>query len=873
MSESSLVSTLDALEKVNALYHVPDIISSNINQNFDLRPYQYSAFKRLVTYFENENIKEDNSHILFHMATGSGKTLIMAGSMLYLYSKGYRNFIFFVNSTNIIKKTKKNFLDKNSSKYLFSDNININGENITIKEINDYQFTDENSINICFTTIQGLHDRLNSPSENSITYNDFANKKTVLISDESHHINSKTKSKKNTKTQDNLNSWEDTVERLLLINKDNVLLEFSATMDIFNNKEVKAKYKNKTIFDYDLKKFRLNGYSKEVRILQSQLDIFDRALLATIVSQYRLKIFEKHKISAKPIVLMKSKKIDESINFQKLFHKKLNSLTSEYVQNLINNLVVESDGEFLITQIKNYLSKENIDIENFLLEIKNDFCEDYAINVNNNTELIEKQDILNSLEDSNNKYRIIFAVNKLDEGWDVLNLFDIVRLYDSRVVAKEGKISPPTMAEAQLIGRGARYFPFMLDDKDKYKRKFDDDIHNEMRICEELYYHSKDDSRYISELKSAFDEIGLTDTPPQKEIHLKVKEEFKNSETYNKGVIYVNTRDEIGLSNNKIDDTLKESIYTVTLPTNKVGIEDVFGSNTETREDKVHSFNINLKDIEHVILKKALRGMNVFAFNNLKKMYPSLASIDDFINNSLFLGDIKVQVNSNVNNMNALTKKQKLYIAKQVTDVIGNKIKNPLKRYKGTSNFIPINISSIVKDKVLNITLEGTDGKGHSQNNSSNDKLRLDLSSKEWYAHTDNFGTTEEKSFVKYFNSMYDQLKESYTEVILIRNENFCKIYSFAEGKPLQPDYILLLKQKQSSKIDSYQVFIEMKGKHLLDKDKWKEDFLLNLNEDIESTVLYECEKIKIWGLPFYNSTTVHGTASVNFDTKFKDLF
>ena len=50
-------------------------------------------------------------HLLFNMATGSGKTLIMAGLILYLYEKGYRNFLFFVNSTNIIEKTKDNFLN------------------------------------------------------------------------------------------------------------------------------------------------------------------------------------------------------------------------------------------------------------------------------------------------------------------------------------------------------------------------------------------------------------------------------------------------------------------------------------------------------------------------------------------------------------------------------------------------------------------------------------------------------------------------------------------------------------------------------------------------------------------------------------------
>ncbi len=41
------------------------------------------------------------------MATGSGKTLIMAGLMLYLYKQGYRNFLFFVNLSNIVEKNER----------------------------------------------------------------------------------------------------------------------------------------------------------------------------------------------------------------------------------------------------------------------------------------------------------------------------------------------------------------------------------------------------------------------------------------------------------------------------------------------------------------------------------------------------------------------------------------------------------------------------------------------------------------------------------------------------------------------------------------------------------------------------------------------
>ena len=74
----------------------------------------------------------------------------------------------------------------------------------------------EDAINIVFTTIQGLHSRLNMPRENSLTYEDFEEKKIVLISDEAHHINAETKKGKvNKEEQEGLLSWERTVKKYL----------------------------------------------------------------------------------------------------------------------------------------------------------------------------------------------------------------------------------------------------------------------------------------------------------------------------------------------------------------------------------------------------------------------------------------------------------------------------------------------------------------------------------------------------------------------------------------------------------------------------------------------------------------------------------
>src|SRR5665213_2857048 len=88
---------------------VPEFITTNLNQNFQIRPYQERAFQYFLNYWNEKFEGKPNKHqLLFHMATGSGKTLIMAGLILYLYEQGYRNFLFFVNSTNIIDKTRDN---------------------------------------------------------------------------------------------------------------------------------------------------------------------------------------------------------------------------------------------------------------------------------------------------------------------------------------------------------------------------------------------------------------------------------------------------------------------------------------------------------------------------------------------------------------------------------------------------------------------------------------------------------------------------------------------------------------------------------------------------------------------------------------------
>jgi len=110
-----------------------------------------------------------------------------------------------------------------------------------------------------------------------------------------------------------------------------------------------------------------------------------------------------------------------------------------------------------------FFEAKGISANEIVKRIQANFRFENCLSANNDAEAELNQILLNTLEDENNPIRAVFAVKKLNEGWDVLNLFDIVRLYEDRD-GKDGKPGKTTLSEAQLIGRGARYYPFALEE-------------------------------------------------------------------------------------------------------------------------------------------------------------------------------------------------------------------------------------------------------------------------------------------------------------------------------------------------------------------------------------------------------------------------
>jgi len=822
--------------KALAQVDIPNYINDNLK--FDIRPYQTEAFKRHI-YVATEDFEEKPKkpvHLLYNMATGSGKTLIMAGLMLYLFEKGYRNFLFFVNSNNIINKTKDNFLNPQASKYLFGNKIVVDGREVLIKEVANFEEADNENINIKFTTIQQLHIDLNNTKENSITYEDFESRKMILIADEAHHLSSGTKN-----NGDLFGSWEGTVMKLLQQNFDNLLLEFTATLD-YDSRQITEKYKDKVIYKYDLSQFRIDKYSKEINLIRSFYEEKERIIQALILNLYRQELATEHNINLKPVILFKAKRtIKESEENKEHFHHLIDDFSAEMVEQIQKTSTVS-----VVQKAFAFFDAKGLSSSEIAKRIKSNFRKEYCISANNDAEAELNQIRLNTLEDENNPIRAVFAVQKLNEGWDVLNLFDIVRLYEGRD-GKAGKPGKTTISEAQLVGRGARYFPFALEEgQDKYTRKFDADTANDLKTLEELYYHTKEDSRYISELKQALVDTGIYEDEDNMETkQLTLKLEFKKTDFYKTGKVVCNKKVEKSYDNVKsfADFGVAKRNFSYTLSS---GIGKMSGMFTKEEEEenkdaeKTSQKDISVSDIPRHIIRYGLTQNPFYYFDSLEQYFPNVESLSNFIVSNDYLGGLEITFNGTKTRLEEISNFDYLMAIQGLLQSIESEIKSNLSEYEG-SDYFQEYIHSVFKDKEIKVYKDSERADG-----------QFDVVSEpKWYVFNANYGTSEEKEFVKMFARRFEHLEKKFKNIYLIRNEREVKIIDKL-GRAFEPDFILFCKQKKGKEL-TYQVFIEPKGNHLVAHDKWKEEFLKEIREE-QKTIKIDTDKYLITGVPFYNN-------------------
>ncbi|HEM3690115.1 TPA: DEAD/DEAH box helicase family protein [Streptococcus suis] len=850
-------------------YIIPDYINANLTHI--LRHYQDEALRNY--HYTQSQIKPSPQHVLFNMATGSGKTDLMAGLILYLYQEySYQNFLFTVNTKSVLMKTKDNLVNRNSDKFLYQNKIEIDGKQISVVEVERFpRVQQDNTIYIKLSLVQKVSDDLCVVKENTMGLADYERHPVVILADEAHHYSASTKEEKESE-----NTWESAINKILNARNEqeqkNLLLEFTATVD-FDKEVIYDKYRDKVVYRYPLSKFMFDGYSKQVKRIETSASDEDKMLNVVLLSQFRKyrAYLEGVTSTFKPVILFKSPRVAVSQEANKIFNQLIENLNvRELITFIKRQQLMDSNASSALSLAYDFYLKNEDQLGKIIREIKHDFDSRNVLNANDTSgNMLEKgqYQALNTLENPNNLYRVVFAVAKLTEGWDVLNLYDIVR-----IEKEAGTNKSATMVEAQLIGRGARYYPFEIEGQKSYQRRFDNDSSNKQLFLETLHYHTMNEPQYLKQLVGSLKQMDLPTGEDKKNppIEIKVKSSFKKTEAYKKGKIYYN--EVVDVEDEWFDSIDKYGINhqtDISRNLNYGSREVSYQANAGVTETKT----ISVGRFDARYIKKAIQRLEFYQFDNLKKYMPLMPSMKEFIYGKNWL---------NANELNLFLTVPKDYKSTDVTpDDILNVVIELLKEYevkfksgyvkqRGTNKFIgyPIN------EYLTNYNKRVPEYDTANLFNEAMQKIAVYEIDDDFYVYEKAIVNKLEYELIERVKAHVNELKEKYQKsVYLLRmDENMhresaksekVKLHQYGSRRDrsgevtethlqgFQPDFILYLENSDFY----FQIFIEPKGMSgdRFISELWKQDLLLYMTDN-QAEMEFEAneQNVRISGLKFY---------------------
>ncbi len=493
---------------------------------------------------------------------------------------------------------------------------------------------------------------------------------------------------------------------------------------------------------------------------------------------------------------------------------------------------------------KNFFDKQNY-TPNLAALLQTKFKKSVQINTNNEKELEKGMLLLNSLEDRDNPKRVVFSVDKLNEGWDVLNLFDIVRL-------KNKASQKDTTKDAQLIGRGARYYPFSYNDFkpnriEFYQRKFD--LFDPLNALERLDYHAVYDSEFIAQLKKELQDLGLGFVNEKQTIPLTPTKRFKcyyasNTKDKNKNLFTKDYTDSVKV---KLQ-SLHVPLFAFNVREKKVDFKEE--NKGDTTYFKPHTLNeipinyflkaLNLKNLDFKTLKKAFTK---HAFNNKV----------EFI--ECYISQLKTNFHKNQKfDNNEILLKLAVYIIENLKDTL-------LKE----------------QDKYEVSALELKEFETHNKSLSASE-WEKDIPFYEWLLFKDmrKLDSDLERKFLGFINDHKEVLDKKFKEWCVLRNDHFTelKVFCNIENSPFyaqgfEPDFILFA-QTHSDEFLGFTCYMEAKGEHLEPSNAWKKEFLEMLEN---ATLKSHNKKLDLKGLPFFTFTNNNRTLNAEFVEAFNQTF
>ncbi|HAC16351.1 MAG TPA: restriction endonuclease subunit R [Bacteroidetes bacterium] len=401
----------EALDLVAQITEVLSLEKQTIDT--DLESFLKNELLKVKTISPNcTNFERDFPSVAFSIATGIGKTRLMAACIVYLYfKKGIRHFFVLAPNLTLYEKLIRDFSDTSYSKYAFrgfaelvhNQPVVITGENYEqargLFSDHDIQI---NVFNIAKFNSDSKESKKGAPRMKCLSeylgqsYFDFLSKldDLVILMDEAHRYHADA-SKKAINELRPILGLEMTATPMDEKGKafKNIVFEYNLAQALSDGKYVKnptvAKRKN-------FERGSLTEKELDILKLEDAISIHENAKL-------HLELYAKDNDlpSVKPFILVVCKNIQHA---------------TETVELLENEMF---DGR--------YKSK--------------------VLQIDSSTKKDEEVDrLFVSLEDPSNEIEIVVHVNMLKEGWDVTNLYTIVPLRAA---------DAPILVE-QSIGRGLR---------------------------------------------------------------------------------------------------------------------------------------------------------------------------------------------------------------------------------------------------------------------------------------------------------------------------------------------------------------------------------------------------------------------------------
>jgi type III restriction enzyme len=307
-----------------------------------------------------------------------------------------------------------------------------------------------------------------------------------------------------------------------------------------------------------------------------------------------------------------------------------------------------------------------------------------------------------------------------------------------------------------------------------------------------------------------------------------MKPHFLASETYKRGFVLQNRTEK---RQRTTEDEKKETFDKIIT----VSSYDLYARGLTDREENKNLAEKKVGEIGftedffsiHILRKALVRAENgFFRFENLREHITDLASIDDFISRELRRYTIEYFFDAEKEIFRLSPHEKLQLLIGAILPEVRKHIDMTLPKIVGSPLFRPVSIEytfSRQKDlffasfPVINpdtgkLEFARHDERMKPQTNNPNRELELDISTQDWYAYSENYGTSEEKKFIRFMETKMDSLRKQYSgcEIFLVRNELEYWMFGLSNGKRFSPDYLMFIHDTGTRKL-YYQCVFEVK--------------------------------------------------------------